>query len=54
MEYFKTYFDDVDFFGTQNEMNHLHQMVHHHQNGVIRTRRWKIMMKSMGNENHRG
>jgi hypothetical protein len=33
-------------------MNHLCQTIHHHQNGIIRIRSGRFVMKSMGIEDH--
>ncbi len=37
------------YFSTWNEMNHFHQTVHHHQDGVIRIKRWKVCDEDHGN-----
>jgi hypothetical protein len=37
------------YFSTHNEMNHLHQMIHHHQDGTIRIKRQKVYDEIHGN-----
>jgi hypothetical protein len=43
------YFFANYYFGTQNEMNHFCQMVHHQQDGVMKTKRWKVYDEVYGN-----
>jgi hypothetical protein len=38
-----------NYFGTRNEMSHLCETIHHHQDKVIKTRRWKVYDEIHGN-----
>jgi len=40
------------YFGTQNEMNHFCQVIHSHQDGVIKLKGGRSLMKSMEIEDH--
>jgi arginine/lysine/ornithine decarboxylase len=42
------------YFGTWNEMNNLCQMVHHHQDGIAKNKRWKIYDEVHGNQKTMG